>query len=64
MGNSIALAGVEQIFDRGQRLIDLGCVRTGIERAVQVRVQLALLAENGTGGHDAQLASLQVETGA
>src|SRR5438093_7894230 len=40
-----------------QQRVELQRRRSGVERTVQVRVQLSVLPQGGAGGHDAQLPS-------
>jgi hypothetical protein len=56
LGGVRAVVRGEQVVDGGERLADLGRRGAGVQRAVEVRVELALLPRRRAHGDDAQLA--------
>src|SRR6266542_3729565 len=54
--------GWKMISQAVERALDFFPRRTRVECAVQMRVKLTLLRRGGACSHDAQLASLEVET--
>src|SRR5687767_9481309 len=60
---ALRIVGTEEVGDGIDARANFGGRRSGVQRTVQMRVQLPVLSRQGACAHDAQLPSLQIERG-